>query len=131
LPGQALRAETDRNWQDSAVTIRALDGDYSSTLLRVKVSIEGSEPAIWRLLEVGSSLTLPKSSAPFIPHQLVVTVNFVWRVVHSWEWRFLLTSNPQLPCRTQPTIHDMRSETAIIPPFPTNSHIGVPRQKAT
>jgi hypothetical protein len=58
------------------VTIRALDGDYSSTLLRVKVSIEGSEPAIWRLLEVGSSLTLPKSSAPFIPHQLVVTVNF-------------------------------------------------------
>jgi hypothetical protein len=60
--------------------MRALEGDYSSTLLRVKVSIGGSEPAIWRLLEVGSSLTLLKSAAPFIPHQLMVIVNFVWRL---------------------------------------------------
>lgn len=40
------------------MTIRAFDGDDGSTLLQVKVSIEGSDPAIWRLLEVDSSLTL-------------------------------------------------------------------------
>ena len=40
------------------MTIHAFDGNGGSTLLRVKVSIVGSEPAIWRLLEVDSSLTL-------------------------------------------------------------------------
>jgi hypothetical protein len=48
----------DRDWQDSAVTIRAADGDAGSMLLRVRVSIVGSEPVIWRLLDVDSSLTL-------------------------------------------------------------------------
>jgi Resolvase, N terminal domain len=44
---------------------------------------------------------------------LVVTVNFVWRCFHSWEWRFLLTPNPRLPRTAQQTVRDMRSGTAI------------------
>jgi hypothetical protein len=46
------------NWQDGDVTIRAADKDHGSALLQVRVSIVGSEPAIWRLLEVDASLTL-------------------------------------------------------------------------
>ncbi|TYC96858.1 plasmid pRiA4b ORF-3 family protein [Arthrobacter echini] len=42
------------------MTIRAGGEDPGSALLRVKVSIEGSEPAIWRLIEVDSSLTLDR-----------------------------------------------------------------------
>lgn len=40
------------------MTKQAFDGDDRPTLLRVRVSIEGSEPAIWRLFEVDPSLTL-------------------------------------------------------------------------
>ncbi|MFJ5695107.1 plasmid pRiA4b ORF-3 family protein [Arthrobacter sp. NPDC093125] len=40
------------------MTIRAADENDGSVLLQVKVSIVGSEPVIWRLLEVDSSLTL-------------------------------------------------------------------------
>ena len=42
------------------MTIEVSDGDAGPTLLRVEVSIVGSEPAIWRLLEVDSSLTLDR-----------------------------------------------------------------------
>nr|WP_223884007.1 plasmid pRiA4b ORF-3 family protein [Pseudarthrobacter sp. BIM B-2242] len=40
--------------------MRATDGGPGSMLLRLKVSVVGSEPAIWRLLEVDSSLTLDR-----------------------------------------------------------------------
>ncbi|TAP39144.1 plasmid pRiA4b ORF-3 family protein [Arthrobacter sp. S39] len=40
------------------MTVRAADEGPGSMLLRLKVSIVGSEPAIWRLLEVDPSLTL-------------------------------------------------------------------------
>ena len=40
------------------MTIHAAGGDAGSLLLRVRVSIEGSDPAIWRVLEVDASLTL-------------------------------------------------------------------------
>jgi hypothetical protein len=49
-----------RDWQDSAVTIRAAEEDSGSMLLRAKVSIVGSEPGIWRLLEIDPSLTLDR-----------------------------------------------------------------------
>jgi hypothetical protein len=42
------------------VTIRAADEDPGSMLLQVKVSIVGSDPAIWRLLEIDPSLTLDR-----------------------------------------------------------------------
>jgi hypothetical protein len=44
-------------------------------LLRVKVSIEGSEPAIWRLLEIDSSLTLDRV------HEIIQTA-VGWRDSH-------------------------------------------------
>ena len=44
-------------------------------LLRVKVSIEGSEPAIWRLLEIDSSLTLDSI------HEILQTA-VGWRDAH-------------------------------------------------
>lgn len=42
------------------MTKQVSDGDARPTLLRVKVSIVGSDPAIWRVLEVDSSLTLDR-----------------------------------------------------------------------
>jgi hypothetical protein len=42
------------------VTIRAADEDPGSMLLQVKVTIVGSDPAIWRLLEIDPSLTLDR-----------------------------------------------------------------------
>ncbi|MBT2597670.1 plasmid pRiA4b ORF-3 family protein [Arthrobacter sp. ISL-72] len=42
------------------MTIRAADEDPGSMLLRVEVSIVGSEPAIWRLLDIDPSLTLDR-----------------------------------------------------------------------
>lgn len=42
------------------MTVRAEVGNDGSILLRVRVSIVGSEPSIWRLLEVDSSLTLDR-----------------------------------------------------------------------
>lgn len=50
----------EQDWHDSAVTIRAAEGDSGPVVLRVKVSIEGSEPAIWRVLDVDYSLTLDR-----------------------------------------------------------------------
>lgn len=40
------------------MTIRAAEENSGSLVLRVKVSIEGSEPAIWRLLDIDPALTL-------------------------------------------------------------------------
>jgi hypothetical protein len=57
------------------MTIRAADRDAGSMLLRVRVSIEGSEPAIWRLLEVDSSLTLDSV------HEILQTA-VGWRDAH-------------------------------------------------
>lgn len=73
IPGEMPLKEQD--WQDSAVTIRATDGDPVSMVLQVKVSIEGSEPAIWRFLEVDSSLTLDSI------HEVLQTT-FGWRNSH-------------------------------------------------
>lgn len=42
------------------MTIRAAKGDPAPILLRAKVSIVGSEPTIWRLLEMDPSLTLDR-----------------------------------------------------------------------
>lgn len=57
------------------MTICAADKDPGSMLLRVKVSIEGSEPAIWRLLEIDSSLTLDRV------HEVLQTA-VGWRDLH-------------------------------------------------
>ncbi|MBT2520906.1 plasmid pRiA4b ORF-3 family protein [Arthrobacter sp. ISL-28] len=57
------------------MTIRAADRDTGSMLLRVRVSIEGSEPAIWRLLELDSSLTLDSV------HEILQTA-VGWRDAH-------------------------------------------------
>jgi hypothetical protein len=48
------------NWQDGDVTTHASQRDAGSILLQVKVSIVDAEPAIWRSLELDSSLTLDK-----------------------------------------------------------------------
>lgn len=42
------------------MTICAADPNSAAVLLRLKVSIAGSEPAIWRLLEIDPSLTLDR-----------------------------------------------------------------------
>jgi hypothetical protein len=59
---QALSVASRKHWgwQDSAVRIRAADEDSGAVLLRVKVSIVGSDPAIWRLLEIDPSLTMDR-----------------------------------------------------------------------
>lgn len=48
------------DWQDSDVTMSAANEDPGPLMLRVMVSLEGSEPAIWRLLDLDASLTLDR-----------------------------------------------------------------------
>lgn len=57
---QQYPAPEDWGWQDSAVTIGAAKGVPAPMLLQVKVSIVGSEPTIWRLLEIDASLTIDR-----------------------------------------------------------------------
>lgn len=57
------------------MTIRTADEDPGSMLLRVKVSIVGSEPAVWRLLELDPSLTLDRV------HEIIQTA-VGWRDSH-------------------------------------------------
>jgi hypothetical protein len=57
------------------VTIRAADEDPESVLLQVKVWIVGSEPAIWRLLDIDPSLALDRV------HEVIQTA-VGWRDSH-------------------------------------------------
>lgn len=63
------------DWQDSAVTRRAADEEPGLILLQLRVSIVGSEPAIWRLLEIDPSLTLDRV------HEVIQTA-VGWRDSH-------------------------------------------------
>ena len=57
------------------MTIRAADEDPGSMLLQLRVSIVGSEPAIWRLLEIDPSLALDRVHA-------VIQTAVGWRDSH-------------------------------------------------
>ncbi len=57
------------------MTVRISNAAGTSRLLRVRISVVGSEPEIWRLIEVGSSLTLDRV------HEVIQRV-IGWRDCH-------------------------------------------------
>jgi hypothetical protein len=71
-PGQV--SSEHWGWQDSPVTVRAAD-EGPAVLLQVKVWTVGSEPVIWRLLEMDSFLALDRV------HEVIQTA-VGWRDSH-------------------------------------------------
>ncbi|WP_262364465.1 plasmid pRiA4b ORF-3 family protein [Arthrobacter echini] len=62
-------------WQDGGVMMSSVPEEPRPMILRVMVSLEGSEPAIWRLLDLDASLTLDRV------HE-VLQVAVGWRDAH-------------------------------------------------
>ena len=58
MVSRAAAAGGDPGWQDETVITPQTETRLGRTLLQVRITVAGSEPSIWRLLEVDSSLSL-------------------------------------------------------------------------